>query len=120
MVDDGARHRVRPSSYRKYTARVARIEASLGSLAVVELRSEHVATWQRELLDKGLAAKTVADTRTTLKQVLSEAVVHGLILTNPVDRVRPPRRERTTARALPSTDIRSLVGAAADHPLARP
>jgi integrase len=112
-----ARHRVRPSSYGKYKARVARIEAAFGSLAVGELRSEHVATWQAELLDKGLAAKTVADTRTTLKQVLSEAIVHGLILTNPVDRVRPPRRERTTARALPSTDIRSLVAAAADHRL---
>ncbi|MEO8697792.1 MAG: site-specific integrase [Acidimicrobiales bacterium] len=112
-----AQHQVRPSSYGKYSDRVARIESSLGSLAVVELRSEHVATWQAQLLDSGLAAKTVADTRTTLKQVLSEAVAHGLLLTNPVDRVRPPRKERTAARALPSSDIRSLVAAAADHRL---
>ncbi|MEO8693906.1 MAG: hypothetical protein ABI658_10345 [Acidimicrobiales bacterium] len=46
-----AQHRVRPSSYEKYKDRVARIETSLGSI-------------------------TVADTRTTLKQVLSEGIAH--------------------------------------------
>ena len=56
---------------------------------VVELRSEQVMTWKSELLDR-LAPSTVADTRATLKQVLDQAVDHGLIVRNPVDTVKPP------------------------------
>ena len=56
-----ARHRVRPSSFTKYTDRVARIGATLGDVEVRALKPERVARWQADLLSTGLGPKTVAD-----------------------------------------------------------
>jgi integrase len=71
-----------------------------------------VATWQSELL-RSLAAKTVADTRATFRSLVDEAVNLGLIATNPVDRVRPPKARPTARRALTASEARAVVAAAA-------
>lgn len=77
-----ARHRVRASSLGKYVDRVERIVAWLGDVRVGSLRPEQVARWQAELLST-LSAKTVADTRATLRSVMSEAIDLGVVATNP-------------------------------------
>ncbi len=117
-LDTVAAGSVRPSSLAKYADRVARIDAELGDARVVELRGEQLAAWQAGLLERGLSAKTVADTRATLRQVLAQAVDHGLIATNPVERVRPPpKRTTSAARALSEAEVRRLVAAAAEDRL---
>jgi integrase len=105
--------RVRPSSLGKYVDRVERITAWLGDVRIGSLRAEQVATWQSELL-RSLAPKTVADTRATLRSVLDEAVNLGLVETNPVDRVRPPKSRATARRALTASEARSVVAASAE------
>ena len=105
--------RVRPSSLGKYVDRVERITASLGDVRIGSLRAEQVATWQSELLS-GLSAKTVSDTRATFRSVVAEAVNLGLIPTNPVDRVRPPKTRASARRALTAAEARAVVAAGGD------
>jgi integrase len=111
-VDTIAVHRVRATSIGRYRDRVRRISATIGDRRVVDLRHEHLATWQAELLSAGLAPKTVADTRGTMRQVLAEAMDLGLIAINPMDRVKPPTRATSSARALQPDDARQLITAA--------
>jgi integrase len=112
-LDTVARHRVRPSSFGKYRDRVARINETLGSMAVRSVKAEHVARWQSELLNAGLASGTVGDVRVTLRQVLEQGVIHELIPANPVDRVNAPKVVRGAKRALNADQARRLVDAAA-------
>lgn len=105
--------RVRPSSLGKYVDRVERIAAWLGDVRIGSVRAEQVATWQSELLSS-LSAKTVADTRATFRSVMGEAVNLGLIPTNPVDRVRPPKILESARRALTAAEARAVVAAGAD------
>jgi len=109
--------RVRPSSLGKYSDRIDRINATLGDVRLGGLRAEQIATWQAELLTT-LSASTVADTRTTLRAILSEAVNLDVIGSNPADRVRPPKAARSSKRALTAAEARALVAAAADDRLA--
>jgi integrase len=108
--------RVRPSSLGKYVDRVERITAWLGDVRVGSLRAEQVATWQAELL-KSLAPKTVADARAVFRTLMDEAVNLGLVATNQVDRVRPPKAAPTTRRALTAGEARAVVAAAAEDRL---
>jgi integrase len=111
-LDVVARHRLRRSSFGKYEDRVRRITATLGPLPVRAVTRERVATWQSDLLKSGLAPKTVADVRVTLRQVLEQAVINGLIASYPVDRVAAPKVVRSAKRALDSEEARRLVRAA--------
>jgi integrase len=108
-----ARHRVRQSSFGKYQHRVRRITSTLGPLRVRGVTREQVATWQSDLPQSGLAPKTAADVRVTLRQVLEQAVINDLIASNPVDRVAAPRLVRSAKRALVSQEARRLVRASA-------
>jgi integrase len=107
---------VRPSSFGKYVDRVERITARLGDVRVESLRPEQVAIWQSELL-RTRAGKTVADTRATFRSVMEEAVNLGLVVTNPVDRVRPPKARPKARRALTAPEARALVAASAEDRL---
>jgi integrase len=108
--------RVRPSSLGTYEDRVERVVAWLGDVRIGQLRAEQVATWQTELL-KTLSPSTVADTRTTFRTIVDEAVTLELITTNPVTRVRPPTVRASQRRALTAAEARALVAAAADDRL---
>lgn len=108
--------RVRPSSLGRYEDRVKRITAHLGDVRIGSLRVEQIATWQAELLTN-LAPKTVADTRTTLRSVLAEAMNLGLITANPVERVLPPKRVKPKKRALTASEAQALVTAAVEDRL---
>jgi integrase len=105
--------RVRPSSLGKYVDRVERITAWLGDVRIGILRAEQVATWQSQLLTS-LSPKTVADTRATFRSIVAEAVNLGLIPTNPVDRVRPPKIRASARRALTAAEARAVVAASAE------
>jgi integrase len=116
LVNEAA-GRVRASSLAKYRERVERILPVLGDVEVGALRAEQVAEWQTGLRARGLAARTVADARTTLRQVLEVAVTHEVVARNVVDRVEPPKVERRPGRALAPEEVRRLVAAGADDRL---
>ena len=58
---------------------------------------------------RSLAAKTVADIRATFRSIVDEAVNLGLVATNPVDRVRPPKR-RAADRKTSAHRVRGPIG----------
>lgn len=106
------RHQVRPSTWAKAEDRVRRITATLGSMAVIDVRVEHIANWQAALLKVPLAPKTVGHHRQTLAQIFDQAIEMGLVAANPVRRVKPPRVVRSPARVLDVAETLRLVQAA--------
>jgi len=108
---------VRPSSLAKYADRVARIKGGLGSTSVADLRPEQVQAWLTGLQREGLSASTAADTRLTLRQVLSVGVGYGLARSNVTEAVKPPRAPRQEARALTPEEARTVIAAAASDRL---
>lgn len=58
-------------------------------------------------------AGPVANARAILRQVLARGVELGVLGTNPVARVKPPRPQRTDAPALTPAEARRLIAAAA-------
>jgi len=122
-LEHDAAHRLRPSSLAQMEARLAPSRLrELGAAIVGELHPEQIATWQSRLLTgeavgdeprrSPLAAKTVADVRTVLRQVLASAVDFGLLAANPVDRVKPPRSPRKARRVLDADGVHRLLDAA--------
>jgi integrase len=105
---------LRSGSVPKYRERLERL-GPLADLAIGDVTAEQVADWQTSLLTTAredgriLAAKTVADTRTTVRQLFSAAVDFGLIGSNPVDRVKPPRNERSPGRVLTPEEVARLI-----------
>jgi integrase len=103
--------RVRSSSRGATANRLTR--ARLGSIAdvpVTDLRPEQVMAWQAELL-KRLAPSTVADSLTSLKQVLRHAVDLELIPRSPADKVKPPKVDEKDKRVLTDDEVGQLIGA---------
>jgi hypothetical protein len=95
---------------------VRRIVATLGGIQVRKLRVEQIIAWQSQLLDE-LAPKTVVHHRQTLGQVMDAAMDFGLITTNPVRRVKPPRVPRHKGRHHTVAERQALVAAARDERL---
>ena len=104
----------------QYQERLRRL-GPLAELALSDVTAEQVADWQTWLLTtprpdgRLLSATTVADTRTTVRQLFSAAVDLGLIRTNPVDRVKPPRVARSAGRVLTAEEVARLIAETDRH-----
>jgi integrase len=87
----------------------------LAELAIADVTAKQIAEWQTWLLTtprpdgRVLSATTVADTRTTVRQLFTAAVDLGLIHANPVDRVKPPRIARSAGRVLTADEVARLI-----------
>lgn len=112
-VESVAAHQVRPSSLAKYRDRCVRICATLGTVPLGELTVEALTDWQAGLLGE-LATGTVADTRSTLAQILGHAVRMDLLPRSPLDHVPRVEVRRRAAVALTADQARRLVELAAD------
>jgi integrase len=106
--------RLRSGSIDKYRDRLERL-GPLADLALGCVTVEQVADWQTWLLTaprpngRILGPSTVADTRTTVRQVFEAAVGLDLIRTNPVDRVKPPKVKRSPGRVLTPAEVARLI-----------
>ena len=111
--------RLRRSSVDKYRERLDRL-GPLADVPIGDVTPAEVADWQTWLLTtprsngRCLAPTTVADTRSTLRQMFSTAVDLEMIRTNPVDRVKPPKVNRSPGRVLTRDEVVHLI-AEADH-----
>ena len=112
--------RLRAGSVIKYQERLHRL-GPLAELAINDVTAEQVADWQTWLMTtprpdrRILSATTVADTRTTVRQLFNAAVDLGLIRTNPVDRVKPPRVARSAGRVLAAEEVARLINETDRH-----
>lgn len=101
------RTRLRPHPYRRY-AQVVRdhIVPVIGALPLTSVRPAHVQQLLDAVAGKGLAPRSVIETRAILSSAFRQAVAWGLLTVNPVSAVRPPKSERREL-AIPTT--RQLV-----------
>ncbi len=106
----GYRVEPRPRRVRGRTRdRVVRITDALGDITLGGRRAEQIATWQAQLLQT-LGPQTVVDTRSTLRSIIEEALALGLVASNHVAKVRPPRTPRAKRRALTHQPVLSTSG----------
>lgn len=87
---------VRPTTWKLYETTVrAYIEPQLGGLRLEELTTSQINALYGDLIDSGLAPKTVRNTHGVLHRALRDAVRWKLLATNPASDADPPRVPRT-------------------------
>lgn len=124
------------ASYR--TLAEKHIIPALGAVPLADLTASHVSTWQADMLRKAarrgrppkdststspedqrplLSPKRVANARMMLHTALQEAVRLGVLPTNPVTRVRPPKQNPTKVEGFTLGQVQALAAATNDHRL---
>lgn len=108
-----ARHKLKPSSYRRYRLDLHRyILPALGNVSLAKLTAQQVQALYTQKLDAGLSASTVLNIHTVLHSALKEAVRQGLIQRNVSDLVQKPRRRRTKQATFNEEQARTFLDAA--------
>ncbi len=112
-----AKHRVKTSTYDSYARFASYLANGIGSYAIIDVGTEALTQWQSDLLDR-YAPYTVLNCRKVCRQAFREAVKLDLIAANPFDLVDAPRaRAVKNARALTTTDAKSLIIASTEFRL---
>jgi hypothetical protein len=112
--------RLRFGSVDKYRQRLGRL-GPLADVPIGHVSPAQVADWQTGLLTTPrsngcpLARKTVADTRSTIRQMFASAVDLEVVRTNPVDRVKPPKVSRSAGRVLTRDEVVRLIAEVDQH-----
>lgn len=92
---------VEPSTRSNYTYTLLHIDEL--DMPLMNLSPPAASGWESRLLASGLSPSTVGKAHRLLKQALSHAVDVGDIQSNPMDRVKPPKRPRAIPNALDSS-----------------
>ncbi len=109
------------------TAR-AHIIPKFGGVKLDKFRPIDVPPWYTHLLTDGkrtgsgggLSAKSVCNIHGLLHSAMAQAVQWGLLQFNPMDRVTPPKQERTEVKTATPAEIVKLRSALQHHPLRLP
>ena len=86
------RTRVKPTTYRTREGRLKACNEVIGHVRLKDLTPEHIRRCMR-VLGERLAPSTLKDHYVSLKMVLDQAELEGLIPVDPCRRVKPPRVE---------------------------
>ena len=89
----------------------------LGAVKLQRLRPEHLERWHSELLESGLAARTIGHAHRLLSLVLTRAVQNGVLSRNVASIRRPPKCEDTEIEILQPADAAAVLAGLAGHPL---
>ena len=114
------RQRIRPATWRGRAHHVSRyLLPALGPVALDKLTPAHVERMTADLVASGLAPRTAAHARVTLRRALSDAVRDGLVHRNVAALARPPRVTRRTIEPgrdyLEAAQLRRLLAVAAEY-----
>ncbi|WP_288271963.1 tyrosine recombinase XerC [uncultured Bifidobacterium sp.] len=112
------RTRVKPTTYRTREGRLKACNEVIGQVRLKDLTPEHIRRCMR-VLGERLAPSTLKDHYVSLKMVLDQAELEGLIPVDPCRRVKPPRVERRVVDVLGPKQPRRMIEAASSMPLAR-
>ncbi|MDP9317027.1 MAG: N-terminal phage integrase SAM-like domain-containing protein, partial [Chloroflexota bacterium] len=107
--------RVRPVTLASYRARVAQLLPHIGSIPLAKLTPGDVERTLAALLQTGIAPKTVANARGTLRTALQAALRWELVGRNVAAVAAAPRVPRYEPTVLGPTEIVRLVAAAREH-----
>ena len=89
----------------------------LGAVKLQRLRPEHLERWHSELLESGLAARTIGHAHRLLSLVLTRAVQNGVLSRNVASIRRPPKCEDAEIEILQPAQATAVLAGLVRHPL---
>lgn len=95
---------VEPSTVRGYRCEIGWIGKYLGAERLCDLTIPMVSKWMADMSADGYAPKTVSKAFRLLKQALNFAIAQDLIIKNPCNFCKPPKRVKTPINALSRED----------------
>lgn len=128
-VGDSLRKRLKLRGLRKSTLvgyesfQRVHIKRSLGSRRITAVERDDVEAFAQELLEKGLAPKSVRNVLGFLHQIFEHAIDRGLIRENPVRRAEKPGSRRAKASGdlqfLTVSELEAVIREIPDHVVVR-
>ncbi len=116
-LDVCAKPRLRAKGFRDYEGLLRRyIRLRLGAKTLSAVSAFDIQTLYRELLDRGLSARSIRYTHAVLRSALKQAVRWNLILENPADLVNLPRQNRPRVGVISVEQARTFIKAITGHP----
>jgi integrase len=110
-------HRVRPSTYRRDAVSVRDdLVPVVGHVALVHLGSHHVEAMMDAMRARGAAPSSIVRARAVLSRAMRQALLWGLVSTNPVAATRPPKVDRPDLEVPDAAGLRALQAAATGTP----
>ena len=110
-LEGSVRPSVRPKTWEDYDLCVRRLLPLLGTVRLRALTPERLQLAYARLLERGLSARTVAQTHMVVRRALKQAVLWRLLPYNPSDGVKAPRAARPEVRVLDEDEVRHLLAA---------
>jgi integrase len=108
---------LRAKSFLDYEGLLRRyVRPQLGTKALATVFAFDIQTLYRELLNRGLSARSIRYTHAVLRSALKQAVRWNLILANPADLVDLPRHDRRRVAVLSVEQARTFMKAIMGHP----
>jgi integrase len=112
-----AKPRLRAKSLQDYEGLLRRyVRPQLGMKPLVSVQAFDVQRLYRELLDRGLSARSIRYTHAVLRSALKQAVRWKLLLANSAELVDLPRHIRRTVGVLSVEQARTFMAAIVGHP----
>ena len=111
---------VRPSTYDSYRRSLdLHVVPAIGQIKLQNLRPDHLDKFYADLLEGGLAAKTVRNMHTMLHKALKDAMRKNLVVRNVADAADPPRVTHgdSELQTWTGAQLRTFLAAIADHRL---
>jgi len=115
---DAERARIRPATWLYRAGHVNRyIVPAMGTSKIADVTPRDIERMTTAMVDKGLAPRTAAGARTTLRKALADAQRDGLVHRNVAALARPPRIPGRAVEYLDRAELRKLLVAAESDPL---
>jgi integrase len=112
-LETAAKPKLKARTYRDYETLLSRyVRPSLEGRSLAKVTPLDVQGVYREILEKGLSARTVRYTHAVLRSALQQAVKWRLLAYNPADAVELPRQVRKEIKVLSPEQTRALLRAA--------
>ncbi len=113
---------LRPSTFDSYRRNIElHVEPALGHVRLQQLSADHLDRFYAELLQSGLAPKTVRNIHTLVRKSLHDALRKNLVVRNVADAADPPKLARPGEREMQTwnpAQLRSFFEGIAGHRLA--
>jgi integrase len=114
---DHQKHRVRPSTYRRDAISVRDdIAPVVGHVPLVQLGPHHVEAVMDAMRARGAAPSSIVRARAVMSRAMRQALLWGLVSTNPVAATRPPKVDRPDLEVPDAGGLRALQAAAEGTP----
>ena len=107
------RSRLSPRGFERYSGIVTgHLIPDLGSIALTQLRPEHIQKHETAMQESGLSARTARYHHSVIHSALKTAVEWGLLARNPADAVKPPKIRRVDMQTWDEGEMRRFLEAA--------